>query len=81
MPEQEQSAGEIGPSEETTPDAETAPPLNREQRRAQAKGKKAGGAAFNPALPGGQNSRGAGLRGGTPGAASRFQRKTGSSGN
>ena len=79
MPEQEQGAGETNPSEETTPDAENAVPLNREQRRAQAKGKK-GGTGVNPGLPNAQNVRGPGMRGGTPGAASRFQRKTGSSG-
>ena len=77
MPEQEQGAGEPGLSEETTPDAENTPdpPLNREQRRAQAKGKKGSGTAFNPAAPHTQNVRGHG--GGAPGAASRFQRKTG----
>ena len=77
MPEQEQGAGETDLSEETASDAAgtPAPPLNREQRRAQAKGKKGSAAAFNPASPHTQNVRGHG--GGAPGAASRFQRKTG----
>lgn len=76
MPEQKQGDGDIGPSEEATPDTEAATPLNREQRRAQAKGKKGAGGA-NPSLPHAQNMRGPGTRGAAPGGASRFQRKTG----
>jgi len=46
------------PGEEAAAPTEdaAAPPLNREQRRAQAKGKKATGPAFNPAQ--GNNLRG-----------------------
>jgi hypothetical protein len=79
MPEQEQGAGDIGASEETTTEAEgTAsapdpPPLNREQRRAQAKGKK-GGAAFNPGAGGAPHMHGPGN---IAGGGIRFQRKTG----
>ncbi len=78
MPEQEQGAGDIGAGEETTPDTESGagaetPPLNREQRRAQAKGKK-GGAAFSPGASGQPHMRGPGNVGG---GGIRFQRKTG----
>jgi hypothetical protein len=79
MPEQEQGAGEIGASEETTADVEgtesTPPPapLNREQRRAQAKGKK-GGTAFNQGPSTAPHMRGPGN---IAGGGIRFQRKTG----
>lgn len=79
MPEQEQGAGEIEASEETTADTEGTesapppPPLNREQRRAQAKGKK-GGAAFNPGSAAAPHMRGPGN---IAGGGIRFQRKTG----
>jgi hypothetical protein len=78
MPEQQQGAGDIEASEETTADTEgtasaSAPPLNREQRRAQAKGKK-GGAAFNPGSGGAPHMHGPGN---IAGGGIRFQRKTG----
>lgn len=63
---------EAAAEEENTADV----PLNREQRRAQAKGKK-GGSAVNPLLPNAQHMRGPGTGGAAPGATARFQRKTG----
>ena len=76
MPEQEQGAGEA--AEEISPSAEdaaTAPPLNREQRRAQAKGKKASpGLGGSPTASNPQNMRPGNHGAGTGG---RFQRKTG----
>lgn len=78
MPEETQG-GEADLSEQVTAETEgvttPAPPLNREQRRAQAKGKK-GGSAFNPAMPHAQNMRGQGSSH-AAGTAARFQRKTG----
>ena len=65
--------------EEVTAETDAAPappPLNREQRRAQAKGKKGSGGAVNPALPHAQNMRGPGSHG-PVGGGMRFQRKTG----
>lgn len=77
MAEHEQDpSAEPTTSEEATAQADAAPALNREQRRAQAKGKKAGGAGTNPALPHAQNMRGPGAHG-PAGGATRFQRKTG----
>jgi hypothetical protein len=79
MPEQEQGAGEIEASEEITADGEGAEPspppapLNREQRRAQAKGKK-GGAAFNQGISTAPHMHGPGN---IAGGGIRFQRKTG----
>lgn len=78
MPEETQGS-EAGLSEEVTAETEDTttppPPLNREQRRAQAKGKK-GGSAFNPAMPHAQNMRGQGSSH-AAGGGTRFQRKTG----
>ena len=81
MPEEAQGAGDI--SEGVTADTEDAattdaptPALNREQRRAQAKGKKGTPGAINPAMPHSQNMRGQGSSH-AAGTAARFQRKTG----
>ena len=75
MPEQEQGAGEA--AQEVSPSAEDAPaaPLNREQRRAQAKGKKSGPAPSVSTM----TSNPQNMRPGNPGAGTggRFQRKTG----
>lgn len=79
MPEQAQGGGEADISEEVTADtqdAEAVPALNREQRRAQAKGKKGTPGAINPAMPHSQNMRGQGSSH-AAGTAARFQRKTG----
>lgn len=70
MSEQEHATGDGAAPEETEA------PLNREQRRAQAKGKK-GASAINPLLPNAQHLRGPGAGGAAPGAMARFQRKTG----
>ncbi|MDQ2686255.1 MAG: hypothetical protein M3Y28_00135 [Armatimonadota bacterium] len=79
MPEEAQG-GEADLSEEVTAETEdattAAPPLNREQRRAQAKGKKGTPGAINPAMPHAQNLRGQGSSH-AAGGETRFQRKSG----
>lgn len=82
MPEQAQGGGEADITEEVTAETEdtptdaATPALNREQRRAQAKGKKGVPGAINPAMPHSQNMRGQGSSH-AAGTAARFQRKTG----
>ncbi len=54
--------------------AAAGPPLNRAERRAQAKGKKGHGAAFNPATPQSGNAHGVGNRGAGQAGQVRFPR-------
>mgnify|MGYP001554058335 CR=1 FL=1 len=78
MSEHDTATEDAAHSDEETPDApdKTEAPLNREQRRAQAKGKQ-GASTISPAATNAQHMRGPGTGGAVPGAMSRFQRKTG----